>query len=99
MLLPMGLGYVEGLRTMAFATARQRRLQRSMPLPAKSMLSKSASSASGIHRLFLNHIDRAVSANLEFYPIVDNYATYKHPKVKACLARRLATTCTSRRHT
>jgi putative transposase len=37
---------------------------------------------------FLNHIDRAVPADLDVHPIVDKYATHKHPKVKAWLPRR-----------
>ena len=37
---------------------------------------------------FLNHIDQAVPAALDVHLIVDNYATHKHPKVKAWLAKR-----------
>ncbi|MGF6780283.1 hypothetical protein P3T21_005512 [Paraburkholderia sp. GAS334] len=36
----------------------------------------------------LNHIDKAVPATLDVHLIVDNYATHKHPKVKAWLAKR-----------
>src|SRR5712692_7774165 len=36
---------------------------------------------------FLNHLDRQVPADLEVHLIADNYATHKHPKVKAWLAR------------
>lgn len=36
---------------------------------------------------FLKHIDQAVPADLEVHLIVDNYATHKHPKVRAWLAR------------
>ncbi len=36
---------------------------------------------------FLNYLDRQVPADLEVHLIADNYATHKHPKVKAWLAR------------
>jgi transposase len=36
----------------------------------------------------LRAIDQAVPADLEIHAILDNYATHKHPKVKAWLAAR-----------
>lgn len=36
---------------------------------------------------FLNHLDRSIPAGLELHLIADNYATHKHPRVKAWLAR------------
>jgi len=36
---------------------------------------------------FLNHLDHTVPAELELHLIADNYATHKHPRVKAWLAR------------
>jgi hypothetical protein len=36
---------------------------------------------------FLKHIDREVPAYAQLHLILDNYATHKHPKVKAWLAR------------
>ena len=36
---------------------------------------------------FLNRINREVAADLDAHLIADNYATHKHPKVKAWLAR------------
>ena len=36
---------------------------------------------------FLNDIERAVPAELELHLILDNYATHKHPKVKAWLTK------------
>ena len=36
---------------------------------------------------FLDHVDRAVPANLDVHLIVDNYATHKHPRVRQWLAR------------
>lgn len=38
---------------------------------------------------FLNHIDKAVPAALYVHMILDNYATHKHPTVKAWLDKRL----------
>jgi len=36
---------------------------------------------------FLKHIDQAVPADLDVHLIVDHYATHKHPKIKAWLAK------------
>nr|WP_274380074.1 IS630 family transposase [Paraburkholderia atlantica] len=36
---------------------------------------------------FLKHVDQAVLEELDVHLIVDNYATHKHPKVKAWLAK------------
>ncbi len=36
---------------------------------------------------FLNHLDHNVPAQLAVHLIADNYATHKHPRVKAWLAR------------
>src|SRR5262249_48938000 len=37
---------------------------------------------------FLRHIEANVPAQLDVHLVVDNYATHKHPKVRAWLARR-----------
>jgi putative transposase len=37
---------------------------------------------------FLRHIETNVPAQLDIHLVVDNYATHKHPKVRAWLARR-----------
>ena len=37
---------------------------------------------------FLRHIDRNVPEGLDVHLVVDNYATHKHAKVKAWLAKR-----------
>jgi transposase len=36
---------------------------------------------------FLNHINRQTPADLDLHLVVDNYATHKHPKVRAWLER------------
>lgn len=37
---------------------------------------------------FLRHIDQNVPKKLDVHLVIDNYATYKHPKVRAWLAQR-----------
>ena len=37
---------------------------------------------------FLRHIDANVPADLDVHLVVDNYATHKHPKTRAWLAKR-----------
>jgi transposase len=36
---------------------------------------------------FLRHLDANIPADLEVHLIADNYATHKHPRVNAWLAR------------
>jgi len=37
---------------------------------------------------FLKHVDAAIPAELDAHLVVDNYATHKHPKVRAWLVAR-----------
>ncbi len=37
---------------------------------------------------FLRHVDNSVPASLDVHLVIDNYATHKHPKVRAWLAQR-----------
>ena len=46
---------------------------------------------------FLRTIDRDTPKTLDLHLICDNYATHKHPKVKAWLSATLAFICTSPR--
>src|SRR6202142_564635 len=85
--LPMGLGYVEGVTHDYF------RLGTTTLFAALDMVD------GGIITLckprprhqeflsFLQHLDANVPADLELNLIADNYATHKHPRVKAWLAR------------
>lgn len=87
-ILPLGLGYVEGVThdyfrhgtTTLFAAldvANGRVLTQCKPRHRhQEFLS------------FLRHIDKAVPKGLAVHLIVDNYTTHKHPKVRAWLARR-----------
>ena len=85
--LPMGLGYVEGVTHDYF------RHGTTTLFAALNVLDGSViSQCKPRHRHqefigFLNHLDRQVPAELAVHLIADNYATHKHPKVKACLAR------------
>jgi len=44
---------------------------------------------------FLRAIDNAVPLQLDGHCIADNYASHKHPQVRAWLAQRPRGTCTS----
>src|SRR6266566_4658232 len=57
-----------------------------------STCSTAGSSAMARHRhqefiRFLNKINRETPGGRELHLIVDNYATHKHPRVRACLER------------
>jgi putative transposase len=86
--LPMGLGYVEGV------THDYYRHGTTTLFAALNVLDGSVvSQCKPRHRhqeflAFLSHLDRNLPADLEVHLIADNYATHKHPKVKAWLARR-----------
>lgn len=87
-LLPMGLGYVEGV-THDYVRHGTTTLFAALNATTGEVIAQCKSR----HRhqefiAFLNHIDRAVPANLDVHLIVDNYETHKHPKVKAWLAKR-----------
>ena len=85
--LPMGLGYVEGV------THDYYRHGTTTLFAALNVLDGAViTQCKPRHRhqefvAFLNHLDHSVPADLEVHLIVDNYATHKHPRVKAWLAR------------
>ena len=85
--LPMGLGYLEGVTHDYF------RHGTTTLFAALNVLDGSViSQCKPRHRhqefiSFLNHLDHQVPAALAVHLIADNYATHKHPKVKAWLAR------------
>ena len=87
-LLPMGLGYVEGV-THDYVRHGTTTLFAALNAATGEVIAQ----CKPRHRhqefiSFLNHVDRAVPASLDVHLIVDNYATHKHPKVKAWLAKR-----------
>ncbi|MEA3114574.1 MAG: hypothetical protein QOG58_4373 [Caballeronia sp.] len=87
-LLPMGLGYVEGV-THDYVRLGTTTLFAALNAATGEVIAQ----CKPRHRhqefiSFLNHVDRAVPASLDVHRIVDNYASHKHPKVKAWLAKR-----------
>ena len=85
--LPMGLGYLEGV-THDYYRHGTTTLFAALDVANGTVLTQ----CKPRHRhqeflSFLRHIDAAVPAKLDLHLIVDNYATHKHPKVRAWLAR------------
>jgi putative transposase len=87
-MLPMGLGYVEGV------THDYKRHGTTTLFAALNVLNGAVlASCKPRHRhqeflSFLRQIDQAVPAELEVHCIVDNYATHTHLKIKTWLASR-----------
>ncbi len=85
--LPMGLGYVEGV------THDYYRHGTTTLFAALNVLDGSViTQCKPRHRhqeflAFLNHLERSVPVGLDIHLIADNYATHKHPRVKAWLVR------------
>jgi transposase len=87
-MLPMGLGYVEGV-THDYVRHGTTTLFAALDVATGAVLSK----CKRRHRhqeflAFLRHIDASVPEQFDVHLIVDNYATHKHAKIKAWLARR-----------
>ena len=87
-LLPMGLGYVEGV-THNYIRHGTTTLFAALDIASGEVLTQ----CKRRHRhqeflQFLNHIDHNVPEDLEIHLIVDNYSTHKHNKVKQWLAKR-----------
>ena len=87
-MLPMGLGYAEGV------THDYKRHGTTTLFAALNVLNGAVLAAcKPRHRhqeflAFLREIDKAVPAELDVHCICDNYATHSHPKVKAWLATK-----------
>lgn len=86
--LPMGLGYVEGI-THDYVRHGTTTLFAALDIASGEVISQCKKR----HRhqeflAFLRHIDANVPDDLDIHLIVDNYATHKHAKVKAWLAKR-----------
>jgi putative transposase len=87
-MLPMGLGYVEGV-THDYVRHGTTTLFAALNVLNGTVLAQ----CKARHRhqeflAFLRSIDKAVPAELDVHCIVDNYSSHKHPKVKAWLAAR-----------
>ena len=87
-MLPMGFGYVEGV-THDYKRHGTTTLFAALNLLDGSVLAQ----CKPRHRhqeflSFLRHIEANVPAKLDLHVVVDNYATHKHPKVRAWLTQR-----------
>lgn len=85
-MLPMGVGYVEGV-THDYVRHGTTTLFAALNVLSGAVLA----TCKPRHRhqeflSFLREIDKAVPAELDVHCIVDNYGSHKHPKVKAWLA-------------
>ena len=86
--LPMGLGYVEGY-THDYVRHGTTTLFAALDVATGKVIGK----CSKRHRhqeflAFLRIIDKETPSELDLHLVVDNYATHKHPKVQAWLAKR-----------
>jgi putative transposase len=86
--LPMGLGYVEGV-THDYVRHGTTTLFAALDIATGAVFTK----CKPRHRhqeflSFLRHLDESVPPELELHLVVDNYATHKHPKVRTWLAQR-----------
>ncbi len=87
-MLPMGLGYLEGC-THDYVRHGTTTLFAALNIATGKLLTQ----CKPRHRhqeflAFLRHIDANVPQPFHIHIIADNYATHKHPKVKAWLAMR-----------
>ena len=87
-LLPMGLGYVEGV-THDYIRHGTTTLFAALDVATGEVIAQCKSRHR--HQEFLNflkHIDENVPANLDVHLVIDNYCTHKHQKIKRWLAAR-----------
>lgn len=86
--LPMGLGYVEGI-THDYVRHGTTTLFAALDVANGSVLTQCKPQHRHQEFLsFLRHIEASVPKALDVHLICDNYGTHKHAKVKAWLARR-----------
>ena len=86
--LPMGLGYVEGV-THDYFRHGTTTLFAALDVATGTVIGQ----CKARHRhqeflSFLRHIEGNVPAALDVHLVMDNYGTHKHPKVRAWLAKR-----------
>jgi putative transposase len=87
-LLPLGLGYVEGV-THDYLRHGTTTLFAALDIASGQVLTQCKQRHRHQEFLqFLRHIDAAVPADLDVHLIVDNYASHKHAKVRRWLAAR-----------
>lgn len=86
--LPMGLGYVEGL-THDYVRHGTTTLFAALDIASGQVLTRCKPRHRHQEFLgFLHHIDTNVPPDLDIHLVVDNYATHKHEKVRRWLAAR-----------
>ena len=86
-MLPMGFGYVEGV-THDYERHGTTTLFAALNVLYGSVLAQRKPRHRHQEFLdFLHHLEANVPANLDIHLVVDKYATHKHPKVRAWLAR------------
>ena len=87
-LLPMGLGYVEGV-THDYVRHGTTTLFAALDIATGTVFAECQPRHRHQEFLgFLRNLDACVPAELDVHLIVDNYATHKHAKVRTWLARR-----------
>ncbi|MES1956220.1 IS630 family transposase [Salinisphaera hydrothermalis] len=87
-MLPLGLGYVEGV-THDYVRHGTTTLFAALDIATGEVMAR----CQHRHRhqeflRFLRHIEAQVPVDLDVHLVLDNYATHKHPKVRAWLAQR-----------
>ena len=86
--LPMGLGYVEGF-THDYIRHGTTTLFAALDVATGKVIGKCCKRHRDQEFLaFLRIIDRETPPPLDIHLVLDNYATHKHPKVRAWLAKR-----------
>lgn len=86
--LPMGLGYVEGI-THDYIRHGTTTLFAALDIANGSVITQCKPQHRHQEFLsFLRHIETSVPTHLDVHLICDNYGTHKHAKVKAWLAKR-----------
>lgn len=87
-MLPLGLGYVEGV-THDYVRHGTTTLFAALDLASGRVLTQCKQRHRHQEFLqFLRHVEASVPAELEVHLVVDNYCTHKHAKVKRWLAAR-----------
>ena len=87
-LLPLGLGYVEGV-THDYVRHGTTTLFAALDVASGQVITRCKKRHRHQEFLqFLNHIDQNVPEDLDIHLVVDNYVTHKHAKVKRWLAAR-----------
>lgn len=84
--LPMGLGYVEGVTHDYYRHGTTTLFAALDVLDGKVIAQCKPRHRHQEFLEFLKHLDRNLPAGLDLHLIADNYGTHKHPKVKAWLA-------------